>query len=398
MNVPLKILLLLWIFTATALPISFASGQTLTTVTPAPKIKSNPATDADFYLDKAAAKVAAIQTFVESIQDITDIRKYPFRPVLFSKRDTNQATQTLMLAKAQIDLLPDHVKTDRLYRHRKLSRQTSRLDHFLTTIRTSLQASLNPKAFPDLKADAARFRGFGMMLANVDVFESDPDLAAAIVAQLPDAQQEVSRIVSKYDLLIQQETIAGLQLAGLQRYFVSKQRSFQAIIKQQQQTLPEQIKGDRARVQKTLLSQNQKQAELPSQLRKIEAELKLLEAINPQPSELLLTYRKQLSDLRVAVQNIKPADRYVGDDRDDLLKAVFPSGAKPNSSSIRIPTKTWRRQTYLRLSSGRWRTIDRSVLEVFVQAKNADASLSWQRFLLIKDHLNKDSLSIQRGD
>ena len=139
------------------------------------------------------------------------------------------------------------------------------------------------------------------MLANIDAFETDPELAATIVEQLPAARQEANRIAIKYDLLVQQETIAGLQLAGLDRYFDSKRKSFEAIVKQQQQTLPERIKGELASLQKALLSRSERRLStsgqvvtwiknwlnLPSQLSKIKADLSLLEAINPQSSELV---------------------------------------------------------------------------------------------------------------
>jgi len=308
MSVFLKTQFLLCLLAIATLPLNLvgAQSQALPPIALAADVEPDPATDADFYLDKAAAKIAEIQTFVESIRDTSDLRQYPFRPVFFSKRDIEQTRHTLGLAKTQIDQLSDDVNTDRLHRHRRLSRRTERLGNYLTMIRTSLQASLNPSAFPDLKADAVRFRGLGMMLANIDSFGADPELAAIIVKQLPAAQQEVSRIATKYDLLVRQETIAGLQLAGLRRYFESKRRSFEAIVKQQRLALPGRIKGELADLQKALLSRSErrlstsqesspdkKTIELRSQLLKIEADLKSLEAINPQSSAFLLAHRKQ---------------------------------------------------------------------------------------------------------
>ena len=317
------------------LPLNFADGQAQPPVAPAPTVDSDPATDADFYLDKAAAKITEIQTFVDSIKTNTDLRQYPFRSVAYSQRDAGQAFETLKLAKTQIDLLSDVANADKLRRHRQLSRRASRLAKYLKSIRTSLQFSLDPSAFPALRADAARFRGIGMMLANTDSFESDPQLAATILKQLPAAQQEANRIAAKYDLLIQQRTIAGMQLAGLERYFESKRKSFEAIVKQQQQILPERIKKNLSVANEALRSrgerrqspsQNSAAIEKPlglrSQLRKISADLNLLETIDPRSSRFWLTYHKQLDDLKVAVQNIEPADGYAGEDRGDLEKTI----------------------------------------------------------------------------
>ena len=114
---------------------------------------------------------------------------------------------------------------------------------------------------------------------------------------------------------------------------------------------------------------------------------------------MLLVYRKQLFDLLVAVQKTEPADLYAGDDRDDLVKALVLAGIKSDLDSIRIPEKTWKRRTYWQLSGGQWQAIDRSVLEAYLFAKVADnSSPSWQRFLLTRDYLNKDAISVQRDE
>ena len=276
-------------------------------------------------------------------------------------------------------------------------------------IRTSLQASLNPKAFPELKADAVRFRGLGMMVANVDAFETDPELAAIIVEQLPAAQLEAERIANKYDLLVQQETIAGLQLAGLERYFTSKRKSFEAIVKQKRRALPGSIKDGIARLEDALLSQSERRLSasltddklvgLRRQLGRIKADLDLLEAIDPKSSAFLLASRKRLFDLLVQVQKSEPADRYIGDDRDDFVKALAISGIKSDSDSLRIPSPDWMRRTYWQVIDGRWAKIDRSVLEVYVLSEEVgNTSPSWLRFLLTKNHLNEDVISVKRDE
>jgi len=414
MSVFLKTQFLLCLLAIATLPLNLvgAQSQALPPIALAADVEPDPATDADFYLDKAAAKIAEIQTFVESIRDTSDLRQYPFRPVFFSKRDIEQTRHTLGLAKTQIDQLSDDVNTDRLHRHRRLSRRTERLGNYLTMIRTSLQASLNPSAFPDLKADAVRFRGLGMMLANIDSFGADPELAAIIVKQLPAAQQEVSRIATKYDLLVRQETIAGLQLAGLRRYFESKRRSFEAIVKQQRLALPGRIKGELADLQKALLSRSErrlstsqesspdkKTIELRSQLLKIEADLKSLEAINPQSSAFLLAHRKQLLNLRAAVQKTEPADRYTGDDRDDFAEALSAVVANLEKNQLRIPAKGWTRRTYWKLDNGQWVEVDQSVLKVYVFTNDPNRNVvTWRRFVFTKDHLNGDKLTLSLPD
>ena len=396
---------LLWSFAVTIVPLNLTVAQS-PPVAPTQKVASDPATDADFYLDKATAKVAELKTFVESFRNKTDLRQYPFRPIVFSKRDTQQARSTLKLAKAQIDQLADPDNAARVQRYRSLARQTERLDNYLTRVRTNLLATLDPKAFPDLKADATRLRGFGMMLANIDSFDSDPELAATIVEQLPAVQQEVNRITTKYDLLIQQETIAGLQLAGLERYFESKRKSFKAIAKQQRQVLPKRIKSGLTLSQETLTDRQQtsrrivagnKRVELLSQLQNIKADIKLLEAIDRLSTAFLLDSRQQLSDLMVAARKIEPADLYVGDDRDNLVKAILFSRAQPSVVNVRIPSKNWNRQTFWRFDGVQWLAIDRSVLQAYLLVKEGDdANLGWQGFVLTKDHLNRDAITVQR--
>ena len=412
MSHPLTTKISLLILAIAILPLSFANAQSTPEVAPVQNFQPDPATDADFYLDKAAVKIAELQTFVESIRGKTGLRQYPFRPVVFSKRDTNQAFEILKLAKVQIDLVSDNTNTDRRRRHQRLSRQAVRLSTYLTRIRTSLLASLNPKAFPDLKADAARFRGIGTMFANIASFESDPQLAATLLQQLPAAQQEANRIIAKYDLLIQQETIAGLQLVGLKRYFDSKRKSFEAIVKQQQQVLPERIKKNLSVASKALLSpserrlvtsesieEQKKQVELHRLLRKIEAEINLSETIDPQSSASLRDLRQQLVDLKVAVRKIEPADVYVGEDRDDLTKLIMFTRSQPGVVNIRIPSKKWKRRTYWRFDGVQWLAIDRSILQAYLLATEAnDASAGWQGFLLEKDHLNKDAITVRRDE
>ena len=404
---------LLLIFAAAILSLNFSvAAQPPQSTSPPQNDKSDPAADADFYLDKATTKIAQLQTFAESLRNEIDLRRVPFRPVVFSKRDIAQARATLELAKAQISQLPENVNANRRRSYQRLLRQIQRLDSYLTMIRTSLLASLNPKAFPSLKTDALRFRGIGMMFANIDSFESDPLLAAVIVEQLPAAQQEAIRIAAKYDLLIQQETIAGMQLAGLERYFESKRKSFEAIVKQQQQDLPERIKDELASLQQTLLSRSERRLSTPtktdsdekpvglhSQLRKIEADIKLLETINPQSTALLMTYRKQVVDLSAVVKKTEPADLYVGDARDEVVRASSLWGLEIDSKNIRIPSKDWARRSYWRSRDGQWRKIDRSVLDVYLLSKESnDAGTSWQRYLLTKDHLNSDAITVRRDE
>ena len=394
------------IFALATLPLNFAHAQSPPAAA-TPTDKSDPATDADFYLDKAAGKIGELRTFVDSLRNKTDLQQLPFRPMMFSKRDVDQARQTLKLAKAQIDLLSADANADRLQRHWRLLRQAERLENYLSQVRIGLMMSLNPREFPDLKADAVRFRGIGLTLANIDAFESDPQLAATIVSQLPAAQQEVNRITAKYDLLIQQETIAGLQLAGLKRYFESKRKSFDAIAKQQQQILPERIKNDLTLAQETLTNRRQasqgnavgkKQVELHRLLRKIEADMNLLDVIDPQSSASLINLRQQLVGLMVAAQNIEPVDAYAGDDRDDLGKLIMFSRAKPGVVSIRIPSKSWTRQTLWRFDGVQWLKMDRSILQAYLFAKDSDDARSgWQGFLLTKDHLNKNAITAQRN-
>jgi len=130
-----------------------------------------------------------------------------------------------------------------------------------------------------------------MMLANVDSFQTDPDLAATIFHQLPVAQREADRIVNKYDDLI------GIQLAGLSRYFASKRKSFEAIASQQQQSLRPQIKNNLEQIAKQLRRQgqgtgsNKELIGLRDQIQKVDTDLKLLKTIDPQALDLTLSLR-----------------------------------------------------------------------------------------------------------
>ena len=364
---------------------------------------SNPIADADFYLQKSKTQITELQAFVDSLQKKNNLQEFPYRPVMFSKRDVRQAYHTLSQANDQIKQLPDHIGGIKQQTHKRLTLKLQRLDNYLETVRTGLEASLDLQAFPDLKADAVRFRGLGIMLANLDSFKTDPTLAATIYRQLPIAKEEVTRQMVEYDLLIRQETIPGIQLTGLDRYFQSKRKSFLAIAKQNQQALPQQIKNSLNQITKQLKQpasrgsgENETPIDLRAQLHKTEASLKLLEALDSQASKFMMPQRKQLLELQVRLQNTEPADNYVSSDRDDLLKALTFSDHKPASTKIRIPAAEWTRQTYWQYNGLQWRQIDQSILRLYVlPPNNGNARSQWQEYLLSRDHLNDDELSVR---
>ena len=399
--------LILLIIAIAALPLKSGVAQNLSPVVQAKNDASDPVTDADFYLQKSVAKIAELQTFVNSLRSKSSLRQLPYRPVMLSKRDVKQAFYTLDLAKVEIDQLPDHIRAGQLRQYQQLKRQAEQLKQYLTVARTGIQAVLDPKGFPDLKADAVRFREIGTMLANIDSFKTDPDLAATIFRQLPIAQKEADRIVAKYDLLIQQRTIAGIQLTGLNRYFASKRKSFEAIAKQQLLILPPQIKDSLEQAAKKLRQPGQgtgasgQLTDLRVQLQKTTADLKLLKAIDPQTSDFSLSQRKKLVDLQSRLQETKPSDNYAGDDRDELLTAFSPLAAKLDLSSVHVPAKNWTRRSYWQYNDGQWLKIDQSVLAVYVLPnKNVskEASSNWLQYWLTKDHLSDDAISIGPND
>ena len=397
-------LLLLLTIAATTLSLNTTAAQQV--FPPIALSKSNdsdPVADTDFYLQKSEIQIAELQTFVNSLRKKNNLKEFPYRPVIFSSRDVRQAFHTLGLAKDQIEQLPDHISGTKLTMYKRQTRQLQRLNNYLETARTRLWDSLDPQAFPDLKADAVRFRGLGIMLANLDSFKTDPTLAAAIYRQLPFAEQEVDLLKIQYDLLIRQKTTPGIQLTGLDRYFQSKRKSFLAIAKQNQQALPQQIKDSLDQITKQLkqlASQGSDQSEasvdLRTQLRKTEADLELLEALDRQASESMTPPRKQLLDLQVRLQNTEPLDNYAGKDRDDLLKALAVSNHKPTFTKIHIPATKWTRRTYWQYNGIQWREIDRSVLPFYVlPASDGNASSDWQEYLFAKDHLNDDEVSVR---
>ena len=397
-------LLLLLTIAATALPLKTAAAQQVfPPIAQSKSDDSDPVADADFYLQKSETQIAELQTFVDSLQKKNNLQEFPYRPVMFSYRDVQQAFGTLGLAKDQIKQLPDQVGEIKRQIHKRQMQKLQRLNNYLETIRTSLRASLDPQAFSNLKADAVRFRGFGIMLANLDSFKTDPTLIAAIYRQLPSAQQEVDRVKAEYDLLIRQKTIAGVQLTGLDRYFQSKQKSFLAVAKQNQQALPQQIKGSLDQITKQLKQPASQESDrskasidLRTQLRKTKADLELLEALDPQASKFMMPQRKQLLDLQVRLQNTVPSDSYAGNDRDDLLNAVAISDQKPVFTKIRIPATKWARRTYWQYNGLRWKEIDRSVLQFYVlPPSDGNTSSGWQEYLFTKDHLNNDEISVQ---
>lgn len=392
--------LILLIIAIAALPLNIGVAQNVSPVVQTKNDVSDPVTDADFYLQKSVAKIAELQTFVNSLRSKSSLRQLPYRPVMLSKRDVKQAFYTLDLAKVEIDQLPDHIRAGQLRQYQQLKRQAEQLKQYLTVARTGVQAVLDPKGFPDLKADAVRFRGIGMTLANVDSFQTDPDLAATIFRQLPVAQQEADRIVNKYDILIKQRTIAGIQLAGLSRYFASKRKSFEAIASQQQQSLRPQIKNNLEQIAKQLPRQgqgtgsNKELIGLRDQIQRVDTDLKLLKTIDPQALDLTLSL---LIDLQARLQKTEPSNNYVGDDRDDLITAFSPMAAKLDLANLRIPAKNWTRRSYWQYNDEQWLKVDQSVLTVFVlPSKNVSqaATSGWLQYRLTKDHLDDDTISI----
>ena len=396
-------LVLLLTIAATTLSLNTtAAQQVFPPIAPIKSNDSDPVADADFYLQKSETQIAELQTFVNSLRKKNNLKEFPYRPVMFSSRDVRQAFHTLGLAKDQIEPLPDHIGKIKHQTHKRLTQKLQRLDNYLKTVRTSLQASLDPQSYSNLRPDAVRFRGLGIMLANLDSFKTDPTLAAAIYRQLPFAEQEVDLLKAQYDLLIDQKTIPGTQLAGLDRYFQSKRNSFLAVAKQNQQALPQQIKdslNEIAKQLKQLASQESDQGEtsvdLRTQLRKTKANLELLEVLHRQTFDFMMPQRKQLFDLQVRLQKTEPSDNYTGDDRDDLLKALALSDQKPTFTKIRIPSTKWTQRTYWQYNGQRWREIDRSVLPFYVLPSDENANSDWQEYLFAKDHLKDDQISVQ---
>jgi len=331
-----------------------------------------------------------MQTFIYKSQKL---RSPNYKPLSthFGKKTTYKSSPTGPSC--------SHIDAAQHRTHQQLTRKLQRLDNYLETVRTILEASLDPQAFPDLKADAVRFRGLGIMLTNLDSFKTDPTLATAIYRQLPSAQQEVDRILSKYDLLVRQETIPGIQLAGLDRYYQSKLKSFQAIAKQNQQALPQQIENSLNQIKQPALQSNgsnESPVDLQTQLRKINDNLELLEVLDPQASRLMMPQRKQLLELQARFQDIEPADNYSGNDRDDLLKTFAFFDHQPAGNNIRIPTTEWTRRTYWQYNGLQWREIDRSILRFYVSPPNSgNARSQWQEYSFSKDHLNDDKISVQ---
>ena len=399
-----NLLLLLTITTTTLSLNAAAAQQVFPPIAQSKSDDSDPVADTDFYLQKSETQIAELRAFVDSLKKKNNLQEFPYRPVMFSIVDVRQAFHTLGLAKDQIEQLPDHIRGTKRTMYKRQTRQLQRLDNYLETARTGLWDSLDPQAFPNLKADAVRFRGLGIMLANLDSFKTDPTLAAAIFRQLPFAEQEVDLLKVQYDLLIRQKTTPGIQLTGLDRYFQSKRKSFLAIAKQNQQALPQQIKDSLDQITKQLkqpASQGSDQSEASvdprTLLRKTKADLELLEALDRQASESMTPQRKQLLDLQVRLQNTEPLDNYAGKDRDDLLKALAVSNHKPTFTKIHIPATKWTRRTYWQYNGIQWREIDRSVLPFYVlPSSDGNASSDWQEYSFAKDHLNDDEISVRR--
>ena len=134
--------LILLIFAIAALPLKSGVAQNLSPVVQAKNDASDPVTDADFYLQKSVAKIAELHSFVDSLRSKTSLRQLPYRPVMLSKRDVKQAFYTLELAKAEIDLLPDHIRAGQLRQYQQLKRQAEQLKQYLTVARTGVQACL----------------------------------------------------------------------------------------------------------------------------------------------------------------------------------------------------------------------------------------------------------------
>ena len=391
-------LLLLLTIAATALSLNTATAQQVfPPIAQSKSDDSDPVADTDFYLQKSETQIAELRAFVDSLKKKNNLQEFPYRPVMFSIVDVRQAFHTLGLAKDQIEQLPNHISGTKLTMYKRQTRQLQRLNNYLETARTRLRDSLDPQAFPDLKADAVRFRGLGIMLANLDSFKTDPTLAAAIYRQLPFAEQEVDLLKIQYDLLIHQKTTPGIQLTGLDRYFQSKRKSFLAVAKQNQQALPQQITKQLKQLASQGSDQSEASVDLRTQLRKTEADLELLEALDRQASESMTPQRKQLLDLQVRLQNTEPLDNYAGKDRDDLLKALAVSNHKPTFTKIHIPATKWTRRTYWQYNGIQWREIDRSVLPFYVlPSSDGNASSDWQEYSFAKDHLNDDEISVRR--
>ena len=287
-------------------------------------------------------------------------------------------------------------------------------EQYFEPLHQRLMAMIDPAQFPQFEEDRRRLQGLSSDFSQPWVFTENRTRAAELFAQRQAAQQEVARIATTYQRLMQQQTDMGKTIEAVGNGALSSFAEFDRRIQQERGSLPGSIQQDLAKADEYANDavQNQKPlwftGGIPQQMGFAEDKLTLLKVIDPGAaapvenafSAMQASLRQRGDALKELIirENRPPADVFIGADRDQAIQ-IARSGwavqqAQAEILSIRIPAQAWRRETKWTYSNGTWYFSDRSHLQVRLIVRdheNAEQAID-RPVNVIKDHQKGDTM------
>jgi len=282
----------------------------------------------------------------------------------------------------------------------------------LAPVHARLSALVNPANYPDFEADYKRVQELSRMFANVEVFNTNRELAAATTAQAKPAWEEAHRVYKKYEQLAQQQTPDGVRIYKQCRYFAEQHKAFMAKVAEQIELLPKLIRDDLKQADDLADEAVAKQRPLyfaggiRNVLDSAEEKLTLLKALSPKAAEPVakdfertaaaMKQKKTSLSEAIITANRLPPDRYAGDDKAELTKLAVAEWKKiqPDAKvlAVRFASAEWKREKMWYYSAKTWSLTDRSKLQAQLIVQH-DGRLAVNRPVnLWKDHLRNDAV------
>ena len=292
--------------------------------------------------------------------------------------------------------------------------QVDAAEAYLQPLNQQLAKLIDPAGYPALQQDIKRLGELTVMYGNPMLLQTDRPQAAAVLTESEAAQQEVSRIVTEYRRLIEQQTEEGKRIGSSGDYFLAKHEAFMAAAHNERQALPQQIRADLAQADGIASEAVAQQKPLlftggvPQAMGFAADKLILYRVLDPAAAPALeqevqamkarLAERERSLAELIVQQNPLPPDRYTGSDREQVVAVAVDAWKHQQAEftvlASRIPSMAWARETMWQYSNGTWYYVDRSKLQVqlIVADLENDQRAVIQPVTVWMDHQKGDTL------
>lgn len=304
----------------------------------------------------------------------------------------------------------------------KVRKQIQELGQTLGAVKSRLQAESKRlqkltglASYPTYKKDFELLGAFSQRYGNLEMLKQQPEKLAQIIQEDANTIKEIQRIAKTYQTLADQKTPEGKSMAKRVLYVVGRRKTFARDLMAYKQTLPKAIERDLSEALRIAKEGVEKKRPLyfgensgiAQQLGFAEKKILVLRAFSDAEArpwvEKMAAARKQIARSAKALQadiianNQLPPDRYQDKDRAALIRLATETWAKEQKGAkvlaARIPSKAWARTTRWQWSSGAFRKVDYSKLQVQLIVQHDDKLAVVRPVNLFKDHLKGDTLT-----